>query len=80
MALRLGEKGDAVGALGKVEPEEVAAVRDDELGLGDLVFERRDQRVAARLQLALDEVDVAVEPPVRQSSRTTASASMFGEI
>ena len=35
-----------VGALGEVEPEEVAAAGDDELGLGDLLAQRLDQRVA----------------------------------
>ena len=80
LALGLGQQGGGVGALGEVEPEEVAAAGDDELGLGDLLAQRLDQRVAARLQGALDELDVVVEPARAQSSSTTASASMFGEM
>ena len=49
LALGLGQQRRRVGALGEVEPEEVAAAGDDELGLGDLLAQRLDQRVAARL-------------------------------
>ena len=48
LALGLGQQGAGVGALGEVEPEEVAAAGDDELGLGDLLAQRLDQGVAAR--------------------------------
>ena len=61
LALGLGEQAVGVGPLGEVEPEEVAAAGDDELGLGDLLAQRLDQGVAAVAQGALDELDVAVE-------------------
>src|SRR3954452_4180959 len=63
LGLCLGQQGARVGLRLEVEPEEVAAARDDELGLRELLAERLDQRVAAFAQSALDELDIAVEPP-----------------
>src|SRR5215203_5147737 len=62
LALGLGQQRRGVGALLEVEPEEVAAAGDDELGLRDLLAERLDERVSALAQRGLDELDVAVEP------------------
>ena len=61
LALGLGEQRGRVGPLGEIEPEEVAALGDDELGLGDLLAQSSDQGVATVAQRALDEVDVGVE-------------------
>src|SRR5665811_2580670 len=56
LALGLGQQRLRVGALGEVEPEEVAALGDDELGLGKLLAQRLDQGVPALAQGALDEL------------------------
>ena len=80
LGLRLGEQRRGVGALGEVEPEEVAAAGDDELGLRDLLAERRDERVARACSAPLTNSMLRSRPPERQSSRTIDSASMFGEM
>ena len=72
--------GDGVVLVGEVEPEEVAAARDDELGLGDLLAQRLDQRVAALGRAPLTNSMLRSSAPERQSSSTTDSASMFGEM
>ena len=80
-SLAAASSAGGVDVLGEVEPEEVAALGDDELGLGDLLAERLDQRVAALGERRVDELDVARRaPPDRQSSKTIDSASMFGEM
>ena len=63
LALCLGQQRGRVAALREVEPEEVAAAGDDELGLGDLLPQGCDERVAALAQRPLDELDVAVKRP-----------------
>ena len=47
--------------LGQVDPEEVAAAGDDELGLGQLLAQRLDQRVAALGERRVDELDVLAQ-------------------
>ncbi len=80
LALGLGEQGAGVGALGEIEPEEVAAAGNDELGLGDLLVQGLDQRVTPPRSAPLTNSMLRSRPPERQSSSTTASASMLGEM
>ena len=75
-----GEQRRRVGAGIEVEPQEVAAARDHELGLRDLLAEGLDQRVAPLGERPVDELDVLRSAPERQSSSTTDSASMLGEM
>ena len=55
------EQGRRVVALGKVDPEEVAAARDHEFGLGDLLAAALLLARRGGGERALDELDVAVE-------------------
>ena len=55
-----GQRGD-VGALGQVDPEEVAALGRDVAGLGQLPVERGAGGVAALAQRRLDGLDRAVD-------------------
>ena len=70
-ALASASRATRVGALGEVEPEEVAAAGDDELGLGDLLAQRRrPARRGAPCSAPLTNSMLRSSPPERQSSRT----------
>ena len=81
LASRLVERA-SVGALGQVDPQEVAALGLDEAGVvAEVALQRLGSAVAALVQGRLDGVDRAssIAPEV-QNSATIACETMLGEM
>src|SRR4051812_23113952 len=63
LVLGRGQQGRRVDVVVEVEPQEVAAARDDELRLTDQVAQRLDERVAPLGQGGVDDLDVLRQRP-----------------